>query len=231
MQLSFLRDLKHLVYPELCLCCGRELSIKETHICIMCSSELLYTNMLNFPDEENEIKKLFYGRIPLIEGYAHLRFLKKSSSQKILFNIKYRSQPQLATYFGNEIGSLISSKWQLNLPEVIIPVPLHHRKEFLRGYNQSAALAQGISETSHITADNNLVKRIKFTETQTKKSRFERWNNLSGVFHVSPKIKNYEHLLLVDDVSTTGSTIEQLYLVIKEKHPEVKISVITLAIA
>lgn len=224
-------DLKHLIYPEICLSCGNELSHSEKHLCGPCGNELSYTNMNAVSKEENRLEKLFWGRIPLVFGYTHLFFEKKAVSQKVLFRIKYRSDPKLAVFFGGQIGTVLKEHYADNLPDIIIPIPLHHRKKFIRGYNQSEELAKGMEKTSGIPYSDKLVKRRRFTETQTKKSRFERWENLSEAFEVSDTITQHRHLLLVDDVATTGSTIEQVYLTIRAMHPEVRVSVVTLAIA
>jgi len=226
-----LSDLKHLIYPETCLSCDAELSYSEKHLCGLCAVELPYTNLFAVSKEENRLEKLFWGRIPLVFGYTHLFFEKKSSSQKILFRIKYRSDSKLANFFGEQIGQVLTQNYSAQMPDLIIPIPLHHRKKFIRGYNQSEELAKGIEKSSGIPYSENFVRRNRFTETQTKKSRFERWDNLSEAFSVDEKIKQYKHILLVDDVATTGSTIEQVYLTICRIHPEVQVSVVTLAIA
>ena len=224
-------DIKHLIFPESCLCCRRELSKSETHLCFQCTSELPLSYLDKIDSEENAVRKLFLGRLPIELAYAHLRFEKGGASRKILFRIKYKSDRQLAVYFGEEIGKKLLPVNQTQLPDVLIPVPLHHRKEFMRGYNQSEALTEGISTSSGIPQNTKLCSRIRFTETQTKKGRFERWSNLDNVFSISPLIKNYAHIAIVDDVLTTGSTVEQLVLAIRTIHPEVRVSVLTLALA
>ena len=224
-------DIKHLIFPESCLCCRRELSKSETHLCFQCTSELPLSYLDKIDSEENAVRKLFLGRLPIELAYAHLRFEKGGASRKILFRIKYKSDRQLAVYFGEEIGKKLLPVNQTQLPDVLIPVPLHHRKEFMRGYNQSEALTEGISTSSGIPQNTKLCSRIRFTETQTKKGRFERWSNLDNVFSISPVIKNYAHIAIVDDVLTTGSTVEQLVLAIRTIHPEVRVSVLTLALA
>lgn len=228
---TILSDIKHLVFPESCLCCRRELSKSETHLCFECKNELPISYLDKIESDDNAVRKLFIGRLPLELAYAHLRFEKDGASRKILFRIKYKSDRQLAVYFGEEIGKKLLQVEQSQLPDILIPVPLHHRKEFMRGYNQSEALSEGISASSGIAQHSKLCTRTRFTETQTKKGRFERWSNLDNVFSISPSIKKYAHIAIVDDVLTTGSTVEQLVLSIQAIHPEVRISVLTLALA
>lgn len=175
--------------------------------------------------------KLFWGRTPVIFTYAHLSFQKEGSSQKVLFNLKYRHKKSLGNFFGKEIGQQIKGRLPHSKSCVIVPVPLHHKRKFTRGYNQSEALASGIEEIIDLPIRTDLARRVRHTDTQTKKSRFERWDNLTGVFSVSDDIRLYEQVVLVDDVITTGATLEQLMLAIKNVHPEVRFCVVTLAIA
>jgi len=114
---------------------------------------------------------------------------------------------------------------------VLIPVPLHFKKEFIRGYNQSEVLAKGIAEVLAVPVDIKSIIRNKHTETQTKKSRFQRWENVDSIFEVKPGLNKYKHVVLVDDVITTGSTMEALIQAINKHHPQLEISVVTLAIA
>lgn len=223
-----LNDLLHLIYPEECVCCGRELSVNDETICSFCSTDIALTNFDQF-QEPSPMDKLFWGRVDVDKTYAHLFFEKQSGVQNILFSLKYKYQKSLGIHFGKEIGKKIKP-WISN-KSVLVPVPLHHRKKFIRGYNQSELLAHGISEETLLTIEKNLIKRNRFTETQTKKSRFERWDNLQNAFTVNTKAPKFNHVIIVDDVITTGSTIENIVLAIKEVHPHLSFSVVTLAIA
>ena len=160
-----------------------------------------------------------------------LLFKKQKSSQSVLFSLKYKNATAIGRYFGQRIGDRINTISSFSTIDAIIPVPLHPKKEFIRGYNQSKFIADGISDTFGKPVNNAVVKRIRHNETQTKKNRFQRWDNVQGLFFVDKAIKNYAHVLLVDDVITTGSTIEAIIVSIKAIHPEVKVSVVTLAIA
>jgi len=229
-QLKFLNDLSHLVYPNLCLVCEKELSINESHICTFCNKDLALTSF-HLYDEATSMDKLFWGRIQIHKTYTHLFFEKDKASQTILFNLKYKNSPQLGVYFGKEIGRALKTLKSFNSVDAYIPVPLHPKKAFIRGYNQSEVLAKGICETLNAKLDVSTIIRTKHSETQTKKSRFQRWENVNEVFKVKKAVLSYKHIVLVDDVITTGSTIESVAQTLLKKNPDLLISVVTLAIA
>jgi ComF family protein len=175
--------------------------------------------------------KLFWGRAEVTFTHAHFHFQKNATSQKVLFNLKYKQNSEIGVRFGQRIGKELLDHPKLVDVDYLIPVPLHPKKQFIRGYNQSEAIANGISTTSHLIVNTTLIKRVAHTESQTKKSRFERWDNVEKAFLVNPSISKAKHVVLVDDVITTGSTIEQLIQLIRTINPEIKVSVVTLAIA
>ena len=174
--------------------------------------------------------KIFWGRIPIDQTFALFFFEKTKTTQKVLFHLKYKNNPAVGKYFGGEIAKRIQLNDGFKDVDIFIPVPLHPKKEFTRGYNQSEALATGISQVFGVEMDKHSVKRVQHGVSQTKKSRFERWNSIQSTFKVNDSIKKYKHIVLVDDVITTGSTIEVIASAIREIHPSVKISVVTLAI-
>ena len=229
-RLSILNDLSHLVYPNHCLVCKNELSKNESHICSFCQSDLTRTSFQLYK-EATSMDKLFWGRIPIYKTYAHLFFEKDKASQTILFNLKYRNNPQLGIYFGKEIGKVLQTINDFHSVDAYIPVPLHPKKAFIRGYNQSQVLTQGICEQLDVKMDTTTIVRTKHSETQTKKSRFQRWDNVNEIFKVKNTILSYKHIVLVDDVITTGSTIESIAQTLLKKNPKLSISVVTLAIA
>ncbi|MBL1281280.1 MAG: ComF family protein [Fluviicola sp.] len=175
--------------------------------------------------------KLFWGRTEIEKTYAHFFFEKNKTSQNLLFSLKYKDNQQLGVHFGKEIGLNLVKIKALESVDVVFPVPLHQKKKFIRGYNQSDALAIGICETFERKLDLKTIVRTKHNETQTKKSRFQRWENVSEIFKIKNSLKNYKHAIIVDDVITTGSTIEAMINAIRKVHPEIMISVVTLAIA
>lgn len=200
-----LNDLISLFYPNNCVCCKRPLSKGETDCCLICFSELPRTNYYKYP--ENPVAKLFWGRIELTYGFSTYHFTKRGKIQTLMHELKYRNKTNIGVFLGREIGKEISQiDHQL---DYIIPVPLHPKKQQLRGYNQSTFIATGISEILKIPYSETILIRNTDTSSQTRKSKYERWENVSEIFSVtSQKEVNGKNFLLVDDVITTGSTLE-----------------------
>jgi ComF family protein len=182
---------------------------------------------------DQKTKKIFWGRIPIETGFSLLYFEKTNSTQKILHAIKYQNRKDLAIELGREIGKALS---KIEIPlqiDALIPVPLHQRKKFDRGYNQSELLCRGLSEILNIETNNKLVLRKKNSKSQTKLNKFLRWENAQNTYEICKDInsKNWKHIAIVDDVITTGSTIESIAKEILSINPSIKISVISLALA
>lgn len=226
---GILHDFRHLIFPQKCLSCEGELTSTESTICSLCSGNFTETNF-HLSEESTMMDKIFWGRIPIHKTYALFFFEKAKTAQKILFQLKYKNNQTVGHYFGREIAKRIQSNSDFKDVDVFIPIPLHPKKEFIRGYNQSEALALGISQEFGIAMDIKSLKRVRHGKSQTSKSRFERWSSIQSTFHIKESIKKYKHIVLVDDVITTGSTIEVIASAILEKHPNTKISVVTLAI-
>lgn len=227
---NYFHDLVHLIYPEQCIVCESELTSNERHVCSLCDGDLIETSF-HLYTEASDFDKIFWGRVQIDSTFAMYRFQKKSAIQKLLFQLKYKHGASVGQVFGKRIGKRLLNNEKYRGIEILLPVPLHPKKQFIRGYNQSMALAQGISESTGISISESLLKRNTNNSSQTRKGRFQRWDNVDSVFSVSEKIKAYNHIAIIDDVVTTGSTIEALIQSIRKIHPEVKISVITLAIA
>lgn len=223
-------DLMHLIFPSSCLICENELAKSEENICSFCDANLSKSNFHLFT-EATPLDKLFWGRVQLKATYTYLLFEKSKGSQDVLFSLKYKNNPELGVYFGQRMGLNMRKMEAFNNADALIPVPLHYKKAFIRGYNQSEVIAQGISQSMGIPVDITSVIRNTHTETQTKKSRFQRWDNVAKVFDLKSKLKGYKHIVLVDDVVTTGSTMEALIQSIRKEYPQLEISVVTLAIA
>lgn len=226
----YFRDVLHLVYPEICLVCETELTVQESHVCSFCDSSFSETSYHLF-QEPSPFDQLFWGRAPLESTFALYFFQKKSPVQSLLFALKYKHASNIGTVFGKRIGQRMLSVEKYNGIQQLIPVPLHPKKQFQRGYNQSEALAAGISDISKIPVATNLVQRTTHTSSQTRKNRFQRWDNVSSVFYVSKDLQALDHVAIVDDVVTTGSTVEAMIQAMRSVAPDLKISVITLAIA
>ena len=226
---GILHDIRHLIFPQKCLSCEGELTGAETTICSLCTSNFTETNF-HLSNEPTMMDKIFWGRIPIHKTYALFFFEKAKTAQKILFQLKYKNNQTVGHHFGREIAKRIKVNSEFNDVDVFIPVPLHPKKEFIRGYNQSEALAFGITQELGVPMDLRSLKRVEHGKSQTSKTRLERWSSIQATFRVKDSIRKYNHIVLVDDVITTGATIEVIASAILEKHPKAKISVVTLAI-
>lgn len=225
------RDLLHVLYPQNCLICKHEFNQSKLAICPICASELAYTHFEDYTEATN-LDKLFWGRVNLEGTYALLRFKQQSSTQQILHELKYKDNPEIGKHFGKEIGTKLKSIARFSDVDALIPVPLHPKKEFIRGYNQAEVICKGIAESSGTKLRKDLLKRISFTESQTKKGKSSRWENMQNRFKIQGATNtDLKHLLIVDDVVTTGSTLETCVRILQKEFPEAKISIAVLAVA
>jgi ComF family protein len=228
---SFYQSVEHFVFPYQCVSCHEPLPDNFDQICPFCLEEFQYTYYEKY-QEPTPLDQLFYGRVPLQFTYALLYFVKGSNTQKIIHAIKYQNNIALAHEMGKRIGKRLLDRENLLLPDALISVPLHPKKEFLRGYNQGSLIAKGVAEAIRVPFHDNILVRQVFTETQTKKGKYERWSNVEKVFGVKhPQKWRGKHLCLVDDVITTGSTLEACIRVLLNEIPDVKISVVAVATA
>jgi len=201
------REFLHLFFPRICPSCGDALLARERVICLRCKLSLPHTGFHLHAD--NPISRLFWGRVPIHSATAMYYFRKNGYVQELLHQLKYGKQPEIGLELGRWYGQELRKSKDYRETELIVPVPLHPRKHKLRGYNQSEVFSEGLSEEMgcpcHVEA---LIKRFE-TETQTRKSRFRRWENVKEVFDIpDPKTVHNKRILLVDDVITTGATIE-----------------------
>jgi ComF family protein len=200
---------------------------KEHFICLHCYANLPRTNFHKI--KENPVEKIFWGRAPLEKATSFLYFTKRAKVQNLMHNFKYRGFQEIGNKLGRIFGAEIYKDKFLDDVDLIIPVPLHKRKLKKRGFNQSEIIAKGISEESGKKLETDILIRGVFSETQTRKNRFDRWMNVSKIFQVNkPKELDNKHILLVDDVVTTGATIEACYQAMKEAA-DIKMSLATLA--
>lgn len=224
-------DLLHLIYPESCLVCQRELASGSQHLCSFCDSDLRFTYFETF-QEASALDKLFWGRAPLYSTCALLNFEKDTSTQNILHAIKYNGKKDLAIEMGRRFGEkILLNPEKYGSIDALIPVPLHPKKRFIRGYNQSEVIADGMAESLAIPVLTDFLVKGTHTESQTKKNRFMRWENVSDVFHVNAEKHALQHIALVDDVVTTGSTLEACIQKILLVLPDIRVTVLSLAIA
>ncbi len=196
-----------IIFPHTCIGCSSDVLIKDELLCVQCKTELPYTHF--FESTPNPIEKIFYGRIPIEHAAANLFFTKDSLMQHLMFQLKYRGNKDAGYYLGKLLGFELKKSTQFANIDGIIPLPLNAKKEFKRGYNQAQIICEGIAEIWDKPILNNAVERVVFTETQTHENRIQRWQNMVGVFKVIEEeaIQN-KHILLVDDVITTGATLE-----------------------
>lgn len=227
--LEITRSASHLIYPETCLICDGELTSNERSICSFCSPDLEYTYFERY-SEPTELDKLFWGRVQIQHTYSLLYFRKERSTQQILHALKYKHSPQVGVEFGRIIGRSLKSSALAKDIDLLVPVPLHPRKEFQRGYNQSEELANGISDVLSIPVDNSFLKKSIHTGSQTKKGRFDRWDNVSHVFRIGKKKNHPTHIAIVDDVITTGATLESIVRTVQKNYPDIRVSIISLAL-
>jgi len=225
--MKWMDDFISLIYPRNCVTCGAQLLKEEKQLCISCIADLPFTNFMDMVD--NPVKKLFAGRIDIHHASAWLNFEKSNKTQSIMHSLKYRKNPDIGYYFGRMMGRELKNSVLFSGLQAVIPVPIHKSKLRQRGYNQCAYIARGLAEEMEIEILTNVLIRNLKTSSQTKKKRYARWENVQSVFRVKKgSLIDIDHVLLVDDVITTGSTIEacahQLYLT-----KSIKISVITLA--
>lgn len=205
--MSLFRDFLELFYPSLCISCQQRLVEQETFLCTDCLYSLPQTNHVK--NKTNQLSKMFYGRLPLESIGAFAYFSKGNCIQKIIHEIKYKQNKKLGFYIGKLCGNELYNSRFIEGIDCIVPVPLHPNRLKSRGYNQSLLIAAAISQKTGIPIiENNLVRIIDNT-TQTNKSKAERWYNATNIFTVKNKaVFENKHILLIDDVITTGSTIE-----------------------
>jgi len=223
----FLNEILSIFYPELCLGCYEPLTTHENLICINCRHELPLTNF-SF-EKSNLVEKAFYGRIPIEGATALCYFLKKGIIQQLIHNLKYKNQQEIGKLLGDWLSEEMLQSNRFNTIDYIIPVPLHKKKLKKRGYNQVSEFGKSLSENLHIPYSEKILTRVSSTKTQTKKLRFERWKNVSELFFVeNPSVLNNKHILLIDDIITTGATLEACYLALN-KSKNIKISIACMA--
>ncbi len=205
MRLLFYKDFFDLVFPRSCSLCSKSLHDFENTLCMECKESLPETNYHLRPGV-NDLTQKIKGLTDVKWVISFLRFTKSGQSQSLLHKIKYKNQPKLAIELGTAFGRKISKTENL-MADILIPVPLHPLKHRRRGYNQSEKFAEGIAQTLNIPVVRAL-ERIKFTETQTKKSRLQRLSNVEGVFccKTDEQVRS-KSIFLVDDVMTTGATL------------------------
>lgn len=229
MKFNFIHSIIGLLYPSVCAACGNSLFKWENLVCTRCRSLLPRTGYeLN---EDNPLARMFYGKVRLKAVTACFFFSKEGKVQHLIHELKYRGNKDAGLFLGQEIGKSIKEAPLFEGLDWLIPVPLHPKREKERGYNQSMMIAQGISEVTGISVGDAFLIRSVNTATQTHKTKDERWENVRDIFEVRhPERLEGKYVLLVDDVLTTGATLEACALKLSA-IPNIVISCATAACA
>jgi ComF family protein len=227
---TLLQGFSHLFYPRLCTSCSKPLLPEEEILCLNCNIYLLpRTAYHHIP--ENETAMRLAGRIPFVKATSFVYFIAEGLVQHLLHELKYNNKEEIGLYLGKQFGyDLQQVNWASEI-DMILPVPLFADKEKSRGFNQSTIIADGMAEVLDIPVNTTILKRIKNTETQTQKTREERLLNVKDAFiAANTDLLEGKHVLILDDVLTTGATIEACVQALLH-IPDIRVSIATLAIA
>ena len=202
--MKWISDLIDFILPRHCAVCGEVLSRCEQEICLNCLLALPLIDDAHCA----EIEKLFWGIVPVERAASYFYYRKGSPYNNLLHRLKYKNRPQIGVMLAKNAATELLTKGFFNGVELILPLPLSKKKERSRGYNQCDYIAEGLSQVTGIPVVRGCITRTKANETQTHKNRQERWKNVEGIFAVSnPDAVRGKHVLLIDDVLTTGATI------------------------
>ncbi|WP_396602910.1 ComF family protein [Algibacter sp. R77976] len=224
-----LKSIVNLFFPKVCNACNNLLNENMDAICLDCRHDLPLTNF-HF-DNSDIVKKVLYGRAEIENGTALFRFEKKGNVQRLIHNLKYKGDEHIGFVLGNWLGGELKTLENYNTIDVVIPVPLHKNKLKTRGFNQVAKFGQQIAEALNADYLDDVLLKVTNTKSQVNKKRLARWNSNEEQFTLEnqTKIEN-KHVLIVDDIITTGATLEACVLVLNQAK-NIKISIATMAIA
>lgn len=215
MSKTVLHDLFHTLFPDLCLACDRLPKVKSASFCVECLHRMPYTD--HFKIKENRVTQHFKGRFVLHHGAAILRFSEGGMVQNMLHKLKYKGRVEIGEIMGKIGAERLLHSNLFSKPDIIIPVPIHAKKLKKRGYNQSTIFGKGLGFSLDIPISEDSVIKALETESQTGKSRSERVNNVSDIFVIKdPSVVKDKHVLVVDDVVTTGATLEACCIKVME---------------
>ena len=222
-------DLLGLFFPNSCRLCGKTLHRQEEILCTTCLYKLARTNFQDV--QENPVMEIFNGRLPLYSATAFLFFSKGGGTQKLIHELKYKGKKEIGAYLGKMFGKQLDNSPLFQSTDVIIPVPLHPQKEHKRGFNQSLVICEGMAPQMHARVLSGVLYRKIHSSSQTRKSRYERWENVKDIFEIKDgRQLSGKHVLLVDDVITTGATLEACGNKLLE-IPGIRLSIASLAYA
>lgn len=229
LMLFMLKSLVHLFFPKVCYACLNYLSDNEDGICTNCRHDLPVTNF-HF-NNNNAVEKALYGRAKIENGTALFRFEKQGLVQQLIHGLKYKGYENIGFVLGNWLGAELKKTGNYNDIDMVIPVPLHKKKLKSRGYNQVEKFGQQIAKAIDANYVNDILIKVTNNKSQTTKERLARWNNNQELFTNQNITKiAHKHILIVDDVITTGATLEACITVLNQSK-NVKISIASIAIA
>jgi len=224
-----LSDFVALIFPHLCPACDDALQRSESVVCTSCRFKLPQTRFHEQAD--NPVARLFWGKAKVHAATAFYHFNKGDKIQRLMHQLKYKGQPDVGVELGRIMGATLAEAELFADVTATVPVPLHPRRQRKRGYNQAECIARGVAESMQNTLDINTLYRAVSNQTQTRKGKFERWKNVESIFALRESTHlEHGHLLLIDDVVTTGSTLEACVQQLL-KIPGTRVSVATLALA
>lgn len=201
------KDLTSLIYPHRCYACGENLADYEKYICLKCTYDLPRTNF--HLEKDNPVCRLFWGRVNILNACSFLYFNKGGKLQTLIHKLKYEGRSEIGEELGRLFGLELYKSAEYSTVDLLVPVPLNSKKEKKRGYNQSMKIASGIAEILKAEVCDSCIERPVYGESQTNKGRYERWENVEKAFILNDsQLLEKKHILLIDDVVTTGSTLE-----------------------
>ncbi len=228
---AVVRDVMSLILPRTCIVCGRVLMENERNLCLACRYNMPLTNFSK--QKDNPVKRLFENVLPVESATAMFWFVGGTEWQRIIHNFKYYGHWLFAQRMGEWFGEELRESGNFEGVDVIIPIPLHYRRRLKRGHNQSEQLALGIARKLDVGCDFRSVRRRRYNDSQTLKSRSERWDNVDDIFEVrrAERLRG-KHILLIDDVLTTGATMTSCAMaIVNACDGDVRISVASLAVS
>ena len=230
MKFNILSDIRDLFLPPVCPVCGSTIAEGAHTICNRCRIETPLTGFCFRFD--NPVVRKFWGVVPVVNASSFIFFVRDSGFRELIHDFKYDGLWKTALEMGRWYGSELARSGLYNDIDIIIPIPLHLRRRLKRGYNQSEYIARGISKATGIGIDTRSVRRIRHNPSQTHQNVRERWDNVKGIFAVRhPERLRGKHILLVDDVLTTGATLISCSETILKAVPDARISIATLAVS
>ena len=226
---TILRGLGSLFFPHLCLACRRSLSGSDQLLCLACASEMPFSDSYTHP--ENALTDRLEGRFPLVYGAYAYPFREGTVCQRLIHALKYHDRPDVGVLLGRELGTYLQTAEPLRDLTGIVPVPIHARRRRQRGYNQAEMIARGLAESLQVPVYADALRRADFRGSQTKMGKLQRLENVRDSFTVGEGDFSGGHLLLVDDVLTTGATVDFCAHALLAAYRDLRLSVATLAVA